>query len=105
MPLPEEPSRLDRQTVSTRGPVRRVVGVLGGEPQPAGPKLVDHVARWHGLAGPLGLVGKIQRVTAERRVRRHPAQPGRLGQAVRDVLPANRPRPSGLASSAGPNAS
>ncbi|GAA3167056.1 hypothetical protein GCM10020001_110650 [Nonomuraea salmonea] len=83
LPLAEEPSRLARHTVSTRGQFAGGVGVLAGEAEPPGGDLPRHV-RGRVVAR---LVGQVERVAVERRIRRHPPQPGRLRQQVRGGLP------------------
>ena len=74
------------------GEVRRVVRILGGETQPAGLQLPDHIVA-HAPARPGGVVSQIQRVTVEGRVRWRPAHPRGLGQRVGE-RPATEQAPS-----------
>ena len=91
LPLAEEPSRLERHSVSTRGQFcgastsstenrRPPLGELGGDVRPGilGLSGVDRGGR---------LVGQIQRIGVELGIERHPAQPRRLGDGVRGMHP------------------
>jgi hypothetical protein len=73
---------LARQTVSTRG---QFAGVVGGEPQPSLAQFANQVLG-DGNSGLGRLVAQVQRITAERRVRRGPAEAGGLRQGVREGL-------------------
>ena len=81
MPLPEEPSRLARQTVITRG---KFAGSSGSSPancsRPAFSS-ADHVVA-DALAGLGRVVGQVERVAVEGGVRGRPAHPRGLGERV-----------------------
>ena len=78
MPLPEEPSRLARHTVITRG---KLAGLSGSSSanrsRPARSSSTTCSAT--GLPARGRLVGDVQRVAVERRVRGGPAEPAGLG--------------------------
>ena len=85
LPLAEEPSRLARHTVSTRGQFCGASGSVQANPsRPSTQRLRDMRGRVVRVGGER-LVGHVERVAVERRHRRHPAQPRRLGQQVGGV--------------------
>ena len=105
MPLPDEPSRLARQTVITRGKFAGSSGSSPAKPQPAGLQLLDDVVV-DALAGRGRLVGEVERVAVEGRVRRASSPSATPAASVSaNARPRNRPRPSGLASSSAPKLS
>jgi hypothetical protein len=63
------------------GPVRRVVRIRGGELEAPFPQFTDDVV-CRSQPGPFGIIEEIKRVTVESGVRRGPAEPRRLRQAV-----------------------
>ena len=80
-PFPEEPSRLERHTVSTRGKLAGLSGSLAAKrDRPAVELVDDEVANI--LAGRVGLVGEVQRVAVEGRMGGQPPLAGRIGVEV-----------------------
>ena len=85
LPLADEPSRLARHTVSTRGQFCGASGSVQANPsRPSTSSLGDVRGRVVRVGGER-LVGEVERVAVEGRHRRHPAQPRRLGQQIRGV--------------------
>ncbi len=78
-PLLEDPSRFARHSVKTRGKFAGSSGSSAGEAQPARASSSHDVVGGFGAGGPR-LVGELEGVAIERRVRGQPAEP--CGQRV-----------------------
>ena len=89
MPLPDDPSRLARQTVITRGKFAGSSGSSPAKPRRPGLQLPDHVVA-DALARPGRVVGQVERVAVEGGVRGRPAHPGGLGERVGERLAAEQ---------------